>query len=491
MTGALAAGLDLGTSGLKGVVLDDRGTVVARAGAAYPTARPQPGVAEQDPVDWSRALERVIECLTADCPARGWNGLGLTGMIPTLVLLDPAGDTVGPAITWEDARAEVDGAAVREVFGGNELYRRTGQWVDGRYLLPMFARLRRDDPGRAASAATIAGAKDHLYRLLTGRLATDPSTAAGYGCFDLATGDWASDLLSACFGREPAVRRPSLPAVEPTASSSPLTADAAGRLALPAGLPVSLGGADSVCAAFGLGVRGAGDAAIVAGTSTVILGLRPAPVWDERHRFLITPVAGEGWGLEMDLVSTGSAVSWLAGLLGLGDAGQERLLSLAAAAAPGARGVSLLPFFGAGEQGALWDPSLRGAILGLTLSHGADDLARALLEGITIETARCLDVLAQVDVSGEVSVSGWASAEPLPRWLADVTGRRVRVGAGESEDASAVGAALLAFGGLEGESVPLMAMGRDFEPTPGGEDRWDALRRRHEAALDSIRTLEA
>jgi len=88
-------------------------------------------------------------------------------------------------------------------------------------------------------------------------------------------------------------------------------------------------------------------------------------------------------------------------------------------------------------------------------------------------------------------VSGWASAEPLPRWLADVTGRRVRVGAGESEDASAVGAALLAFGGLEGESVPLMAMGRDFEPTPGGEDRWDALRRRHEAALDSIRTLEA
>src|SRR5207302_656476 len=135
------------------------------------------------------------------------------------------------------------GAAAREVSGGDELYRRTGQWVDGRYLLSMFARLRRDDAGRAASAATIAGAKDHLYRLLTGRLATDPSTAAGYGCFDLATGAWASDLLSVSFGPEPAVRRPSLPAVEPTASSSPLTSDAAGRLALPPGLPVWLGGA--------------------------------------------------------------------------------------------------------------------------------------------------------------------------------------------------------------------------------------------------------
>src|SRR5207245_11781001 len=122
---------------------------------------------------------------------------------------------------------------------------------------------------------------------------------------------------------------------------------------------------------------------------------------------------------------------------------------------------------GVGGQRALGEPSRRGAILGRTLSHGADALARALLEGITIETARCLDVLAQVDVSGEVSVSGWASAEPLPRWLADVTGRRVRVGAGESEDASAVGAALLAFGGLDGESVPLMAMGRGCERTPG------------------------
>jgi sugar (pentulose or hexulose) kinase len=490
MTGSLAAGLDLGTSGLKGVVLGDDGTVVARAAAPYPTARPQPGVAEQDPGDWFRAIEAVVRRLMVSCPAESLTGLGLTAMIPTLVLLDAAGDPVGPAITWEDARAEVDGAAVREAFGGDELYRRTGQWVDGRYLLPMFARLCRDDPGRAAAAVTITGAKDHLYQLLTGRLATDPSTAAGFGCFDLATGGWASDLVSVSLGPQAAASRPSLPAVEPTASSAPLTADASRRLGLPAGLPVWLGGADSVCAAFGLGVREPGGAALIAGTSTVILGFRPEPVWDERHRFLVTPGAGSAWGLEMDLVSTGSAVAWLAGLLGL-DGGQERLLALAASATPGARGVSLLPFLGPGEQGALWDPSLRGSILGLTLSHEPGDLARALLEAITIETARCLDVLDQVGVSGEVSVSGWASADPLPRWLADVTGRTVRVGAGESEDASAVGAALIALGGVDKGPVPSMATGHVFEPVAGGGDGWEDVRRRHEAALVAMQTMEA
>jgi xylulokinase len=192
----------------------------------------------------------------------------------------------------------------------------------------------------------------------------------------------------------------------------------------------------------------------------------------------------------MDLVSTGSAVAWLAGLLGL-DGGQERLLALAASATPGARGVSLLPFLGPGEQGALWDPSLRGSILGLTLSHEPGDLARALLEAITIETARCLDVLDQVGVSGEVSVSGWASADPLPRWLADVTGRTVRVGANESEDASAVGAALIALGGVDKGPVPSMATGHVFEPVAGGGDGWEDVRRRHEAALVAMQTMEA
>jgi xylulokinase len=490
VTGRYAAGLDLGTSGLKGVLLSDDGTVVSRASAPYPTARPQPGVAEQDPGEWFRAVDSVVRRLAEDRPAGEWSGVGLSGMIPTLVLLDAGGDPVGPAITWEDARAEVDGAAVRESFGGDALYRRTGQWLDGRYLLPMFARVRRDDPGRAASAATVAGAKDHLFHTLTGRLATDPSTAAGYGCFDLATGDWAPDLLTASLGPEASVSRPALPAVEPAASSASLSAAAAERLGLPAGLPVWLGGADSVCAAYGLGVREPGGSAIVAGTSTVILGLRPDPVWDVAHRFLVTPVVGAGWGLEMDLVSTGSAVAWLAGLLGLGG-GQGELLALAGSAEPGARGVSLLPYLGPGEQGALWDPSLRGAILGLTLSHEPADLARALMEGITMETARCLDVLAQAGAAGEVSVTGWASADPLPQWLADVTGRAVRVGIGESEDASAVGAALIALGGGAGGSVPSTEAGRVFRPVAGATDRWAPLRSRHEAALMAVRGLDA
>jgi len=131
-------GLDLGTSGLKGVALDASGAVVARGAAAYPTSRPAAGACEQDTGDWLTAVDRVAAQLAATIPADQWRGIGLSGMIPTLVTLDAAGRPTGPAITWQDSRADALGDALRERCGPQPLYELTGQWVDGRYLLPMF-----------------------------------------------------------------------------------------------------------------------------------------------------------------------------------------------------------------------------------------------------------------------------------------------------------------------------------------------------------------
>src|SRR6516162_10654812 len=154
--GHVYLGLDLGTSGLKAVALGASGTIQARADAAYPTHQPVAGAYEQETGDWLRAVEQVLARLGEAVPARRWRAIGLSGMLPTLVTLGPDGQPTGRAITWQDGRADDLGDDFRERCGAAELYRLTGQWVDGRYLLPMLGRIAKADPACAAATATIA-----------------------------------------------------------------------------------------------------------------------------------------------------------------------------------------------------------------------------------------------------------------------------------------------------------------------------------------------
>ena len=495
MSEAAFAGLDLGTSGLKGVVMSPDGELLATASAAYPTDRPMPGRAEQDPGDWWRAAVAVVASLTSAVPAARWSGIGLSAMIPTLVLADGAGEPLGPAITWEDDRADGEGERFREAAGADAVYASTGQWVDGRYLLPMVRWIRREDPGRAAAAARILGAKDHLFRRLTGVDATDPSTATGTGCYALTPGGWDEALAGPDAGR--------LPQVRPSTDAEPLRAEAAAELGLPGGLPVALGAADSVCGALGIGATAPGARVSLWGTSTVILGVSDEPMRDRAHRYLVTPMAlgGRGmqgglgmegaWGLEMDLVSTGSAVAWLAELCGVTE---DEAFGLAAEAPSGANGVSFLPYLGFGEQGALWDPTLRGAVHGLTLASGRGDLARALLEGIALEVRRCLRVLDEAGLpAGPMSVAGVATgSSAFAGMLAGASGRGVRV-VDDGRWASARGAAIVAgaaTGAVDPAGMPPPA-GRTIEPEPGEERMWDDLARRHDRLLEAARPLRS
>ena len=493
----LFIGLDLGTSSLKAVALGAGGEVAARAHARYATDRPEPWAAEQDPHDWWAAVEAAVAQLRdGGAPAARWAAVGLSGMIPTLVVTDGDGEPVVPAITWEDGRAEPFGDALRERLGPDHLYARTGQWVDGRYLLPMFERLGRVAPEALERARWLLGAKDWLVWRLTGEPATDPSTATGFGCFGLESGDWLYDVLDVAGGGLPL---PSLPGVWPSESALRLSGEAAARLGLPAGLPVAVGAADSVLGCLGLGVTSPGQVAYVAGTSTVVLGVADRLVLDDHHRYLVTPLAGTpGWGFEMDQLATGSAVRWLAGLLGEARGDEGRLMAMAAGVEPGAGGLSFLPFVAPGEQGALWDPALSGTVIGLSLSHGQAQVARALVDGIVLESRRCLDVLEQAGLPrGDVNVAGGSGADPVFRQqLADASRRRV-VYAGDGETAhSAIGAALLAMAATTRTAGPSMRRTQGpvvtslevLEPRASESARWDELWDRHEQALASIRT---
>jgi xylulokinase len=487
VTGQLFVGIDLGTSGMKAVVLDESGEERCRAARSYGTRRPEPGAAEQSPADWLSALGEVLVEVAGNtssdrCRIRT---LSFTGMIPTLVTLDRANAPNGPAVTWEDARAEPFGALLRDRVGADRWYEITGQWLDGRYLLPMLLRLSAIDAARVAGTAAICSAKDYLVLHLTGELATDPSTAAGSGCFGLRGNDYDESLLgaaAACMGGP----LPALPAVMPPTTLLPMRPEVASDLGL-GDVTVCLGAADSVLGALGMGVHGPDELAYLWGTSTVLLTLTDVPRRDPAHRFLVTPSAVEGlWGLEMDLVSTGSAVSWAAGAF-VGGSSEAEFVELAAGVDPAGAPV-FLPYLGPGEQGALWDPSLAGTVLGLERRHGAAHLARGLLNGILLEGRRAVDVLRSAGCGVQVlHGAGGPLRNPVFRQdLADVTGCRVVATTGSSTSAAARGAALL---GASAVGAPLRPGRRTEEPaspSPSGPERWAELWVRHEAARKAV-----
>jgi xylulokinase len=220
----------------------------------------------------------------------------------------------------------------------------------------------------------------------------------------------------------------------------------------------------------------------VAGTSTVILGVTDTLLLDPLHRFLVTPLAEPGsWGLEMDLLATGSAMRWLSGLLG-DDLTESGLIAIAAEAEPADAPV-MLPYLSPGEQGALWDPLVHGTLAGLTLDHGRQHLARALVNGIVLESRRCLAVLDETAPFGtELLVAGGSAAESSFRCdLADATGRQVVMPGGPDSDYSARGAALLA---AQSVGQPLLANPGTAsrsggavvsEPDAGRAALWDKL----------------
>jgi xylulokinase len=492
-------GLDLGTSGLKGVALTPGGTVIARGSAAYPTHRPVPGACEQAPQTWIAAVESVAAQLRGVAPPERWRGIGLSAMIPTLITAEPGGEPAGPAITWQDSRADPHGDQLRERCGAEQLYRVTGQWVDGRYLLPMFLRVAGDEPARAAAVTWLLAAKDYLFGWLTGEIATDPSTATGFGCYRLAEGAWDGEVIAAAAALAgPAVPAlPSLPPVLPATTCWPLRAETAQRLGCDR-IPVCLGAADSVLGAFGLGVRDRGQVGYIAGTSNVIMGVADQLLLDPAHRFLVTPLAEPGrWGLEMDLLATGSAISWLAGLFGTGT-DEAALVALAAGVDP-RDAPFVLPYLSPGEQGALWDPLLRGAFVGLELRHRRRHLARGLVNGIVLESRRCLAVLDETQrFNRELQVAGRGAANPAFRAdLADATRCRVGMPGGHGASSSARGAALLAALAIEGvlSASAIAATGTGTaqepappvaEPDPGRAAMWDELWDSYEQARDAV-----
>ena len=415
---------DLGTTGNKATLFDTAGNAIATAFKAYETAYPRPNWAEQDPADWWRAVrDSTRELLSARSVAPGDIAVvSFSGMMNGALAVDAAGEPLRSAIIWADQRATAEAAFLAERCGFAEVYRRTGHRAGASYTAAKVLWIQRHQPELYAHAHQFLQAKDYAAYKLSGVFATDYSDASGTNLFDLERRDWAVDIIEAV-GLDAQKLPPAYPSSTVIGKVPPQAADETGLLA---GTPVVIGGGDGACATVGAGSVSPGEAYNYIGSSSWIAVTSEQPLYDPWMRtFTFAHLDPKLYFPTGTMQCAGGSFDWLERLLrGDGDAPlYEELSAAAAGVEPGARGLLFLPYL-IGERSPHWNPLARGAFVGLTMSHGRAEVARAVLEGVALNLKMILDAFLEqgAEIQAMRLIGGGARSALWRQILADVYG---------------------------------------------------------------------
>ena len=365
---------DLGTSATKGALW--RGTrLVALARAPLDTTHPRPGWAEQDPDGWWASVTEVCAELRAATPEdyAAVDSIGFSAARETFALFDAGLEPLAPGILWSDRRAADDAAALGDP---GRFRATTGVVLNGAAHAAKLAWVAREMPDVLARARWILEPRDLVVARLTGEVVTDETLASRTGLCALG-GGWLDEARAAYGDRLP-------PIVAAAALVGPLTTDAAGALGLTPRARVVVGAGDRACEVLGTGASPSAPMASW-GTTVNVSVPHDGPVDALPTTAAVSRGALGGFVVEAGLSAAGSALGWLATLTGVL---HDDLLSGAAAVDPGADGLLALPWF-SGARGPWWNADAHGAFIGLTEAHGPAALARAVVEGIALDAARC------------------------------------------------------------------------------------------------------
>jgi len=394
----MLAGLDVGTSGVKGLLIAEDGRVVARAEAPHPLWVPRPGWAEQYPEDWWDGAQAVLEVLGGSGEI---DGIGLTGQMHGLVALDASGHVLRPAILWNDGRTGAECAEIERRVGLDELIAQTGNRALPGFTAPKLLWLARNEPDVYRKIAYVMLPKDFVRLRLCGEIATDVADASGTLLFDVARRRW-SDAVVAALDVNPAWLPPALESERISGVSRK-------------GAPVAAGAGDQAAGALGVGVDREGPASIVLGTSGVVFAASDAFAADPAARVHAFCHAVPGtWHAMGVMLSAAGSLRWLRDTIAPG-------MSFAALVAeaeewePGVEGLTFLPYL-AGERTPHANPDARGAFTGLSLRHDRGALVRAVLEGVAFGLRDSLDLVAELSGRPAIGrVSGGGARSDL--WL--------------------------------------------------------------------------
>jgi xylulokinase len=474
-------GLDLGTSGLKGLLIGEDQSVLAEASAPLTVQRPAEGWSEQAPSDWIHAAETVLDRLSAH-GLGAVRGIGLSGHMHGATLLDKGDEVLRPCILWNDTRSHEEAAEL----DGDPMFRRvTGNIVFPGFTAPKLMWVQRHEPQLWGRVAKVLLPKDYLRLWLTGEHVGEMSDAAGTSWLDTGARDWSDDLLAAT-----GLSRDHMPRlVEGSEVSGRLRPALATRWGLPDGVVVAGGGGDNAASGVGVGVVRAGEAFVSLGTSGVLFaandGYQPDPA-TAVHTFCHA-LPGTWHQMGVILAAT-DALNWYAGLVGTDAA---RLTGeLQALQAPGK--TLFLPYLG-GERTPLNSASVRGAFTGLEHATDRQAATRAVLEGVTYAIRDCRNALAATGTRIEhlLAVGGGSRSDYWLKLVATALDCPVQLPvAGDFGGAyGAARLALMAATGAGAGIATLPQIARTIDPDPSLKDAFDAGHARFRAAQSAIEDL--
>jgi xylulokinase len=441
-------GLDVGTSGVKGLAIDEEGRILATASAEYPLSRPQPDWAEQDPEDWWRAAQDVLARLPE-------GPIGFSGQMHGLVVLDAERNVLRPAILWNDQRTAAECAEIEERVGFDRLVELTGNRALTGFTAPKLLWLRRHEPELYGRIRHVLLPKDYVRLRLTGELAIDVADASGTLLFDVRRRAWSEEVCAA-------LEIP-LEWLPPAHESTEIA-----------------GAGDQAAAALGVGISQPGPVSVVLGTSGVVFAALPSYAHDPEARLhAFCHAVPDTWHAMGVMLSAAGSAAWLQGVLAadLTDLEQE-----AERWPAGSEGLLFAPYL-AGERTPHPDPHARGAFTGLSARHDRGALWRSMLEGVACGLRDSLELLRELGAnpqSGRVS-GGGARSELWLRILASVLGLPLETT--ESEEGSAFGAALLAgiragvFADADDAVARCVRARRRIEPEWNYDDGYERFRR--------------
>ncbi|HCM6939071.1 TPA: xylulokinase [Klebsiella aerogenes] len=429
-------GIDLGTSGVKAILLNEQGDVLATHTEKLTVSRPHPLWSEQDPEQWWQATNTAMQALGSQHALREVKALGIAGQMHGATLLDKQQRVLRPAILWNDGRCGEECMLLEEKVGASRQI--TGNLMMPGFTAPKLLWVQRHETDIFKQVDKVLLPKDYLRLRMSDEFASDMSDAAGTMWMNVARRDWSDEMLAAC-----GLSRDNMPSLfEGCEVTGQLRAEVAQAWNMPRALVVA-GGGDNAAGAVGVGMADAGQAMLSLGTSGVYFAVSDGFLSKPEsavHSFCHA-LPGR-WHLMSVMLSAASCLDWAAKLTGLGSV--PALLAAAQAAAENADPVWFLPYL-SGERTPHNNPQAKGVFFGLTHQHGPAELARAVLEGVGYALADGMDVVHSCGVKPEsvTLIGGGARSAYWRQMLADISGQQLNFRTG-GDVGPALGAARLA-----------------------------------------------
>lgn len=442
-------GIDLGTSGTKTVLFDTEGNIVASALVEYPMYQPHNGWAEQDPADWRRAAFETLKTVTSEVDASKIRGIGISGQMHGLVMLDAEGNVLRPSIIWCDQRTAAECEEITRRVGAERLIEITANPALTGFTASKIMWVKNHEPEIYARCAHILLPKDYVRWCLTGEFATEVSDASGMQLLDVPNRCWSDEVLEKLDIKKELLAK----VYESPEVTGYITPEAAEQTGLCAGTPVVGGAGDNAAAAVGTGVVKDGKAFTTIGTSGVVFAHTSKLSIDPKGRVHTFCCAVPGcWHMMGVTQAAGLSLHWFRDQFCAEEMreGEARgvdpyvLMDQKAAEVPiGCNRLFYLPYL-MGERTPHLDPDCRGVFFGLSAIHTKYDMLRAVMEGVVYSQRDSLEILRGLGVEIEDMLAcGGGGKSPLWRqMLADVYNCEVKTV--QSKEGPALGVAILA-----------------------------------------------